>query len=205
MAAEIAEAVDDQLRNGLLAHGDQRLGQNFGVGVQPRAKAPGHHHDGDIDALAVVDVQLVGKHNVGDDAALVQNRQRVDAVGLQHLPRAAALGNGQAQRVVVGCTVDGLVRRAAAQKEFADIAVGQRGLQPPFRRNKQDALAGLVQLAQRLQHGGVGRQKQFLYPDQRQGPPFGRWFYSASTAWHTRSQSSSVKLVEQGRLTMYRR
>ena len=71
VAAEVPEPIHDKLRNGLLAHRNQRLGQDFGVGVQPRAQAARHHHDRDIDLLAVVHIQPVGKDDIGDDAALI--------------------------------------------------------------------------------------------------------------------------------------
>ena len=153
--------------------------------------------------FAVVHVQTVGKDDVGNDAPLVQDGQRVDAVLLQHLPGAASLRNGQTQRVVVGGQAGGLVRRAAPQEKFADIPVGQGRFQLALRRDEQDALAGFIQLAQCLQHGGVGGQEQFFYLDQREIPL--SVDYRQRTAWQTRSQSSSDKLVEQGRLTIYLR
>ena len=163
VAAEVPEPVHDQLGNGLLAHGDQRLGQNFCVRVQPRAQPARHHHNGNIDLLAVVQIQAVGKDDVGDDAALVQDRQRIDAMLLQNAACLAALGHRDAQRMIVGRVVHGLVRCAAAQEKLADVTVGDDGLQMSLRCNEQDALAGLVQLAQRFQHRGGGRNKKFFY------------------------------------------
>ena len=163
VAAEVPEPVHDQLGNGLLAHGDQRLGQNFCVRVQPRAQPARHHHNGNIDLLAVVQIQAVGKDDVGDDAALVQDRQRVDAMLLQNAAGLAALGHRDAQRMIVGRVVHGLVRCAAAQEKLADVTVGDDGLQMSLRCNEQDALAGLVQLAQRFQYRGGGRNKKFFY------------------------------------------
>ena len=163
VAAEVPEPVHDQLGNGLLAHGDQRLGQNFCVGVQPRAQPARHHHNGNVHPLAVVHIQAVGKNNVGDDAALVQHGQRVDAMLLQNAAGLAALGHRDAQRMIVGRVVHGLVRCAAAQEKLADVAVGDDSLQMALRRNEQDALAGLVQLAQCFQHRGGGFNKKFFY------------------------------------------
>ena len=163
VAAEVPEPVHDQLGNGLLAHRDQRLGQNFCVRVQPRAQPARHHHNGNIDLLAVVQIQAVGKDDVGDDAALVQDRQRVDAMLLQNAAGLAALGHRDAQRMIVGRVVHGLVRCAAAQEKLADVTVGDDGLQMSLRCNEQDALAGLVQLAQRFQHRGGGRNEKFFY------------------------------------------
>ena len=105
--------------------------------------------------------------------------------------------------MVVGGLLHRLVRRAPAQEKLADVAVGDNGFQPPLGRDEQDALAGLVQLAQGFQHGGVGRQVQLFYLDQRVVPL--SWCYRLSTVWQTRSQSSRERLVEQGRLTMCRR
>ena len=118
-------------------------------------------------ALGVTPIEAVGKYDIRNVSALVQNGQRVDAVALQHLPRLAALGHGQTQRVVVGSLVHGLVGRAAAQEKLADISIRHHGLQFAVGRNKQDALAGLVQFAQRVQHGGGGFNKQFF--DFQQG------------------------------------
>ena len=120
-------------------------------------------HNGNIDLLAVVQIQAVGKDDVGDDAALVQDRQRVDAMLLQNAAGLAALGHRDAQRMIVGRVVHGLVRCAAAQEKLADVTVGDDGLQMSLRCNEQDALAGLVQLAQRFQHRGGGRNKKFFY------------------------------------------
>ena len=166
MAAEVPEPVHDHLGDGLLAHRNQRLGQNFGVGVQPCAQPARHHYDGNIDLLAVVHIQPVRKNNVGDDTALVQHGQRVDAVLLQNFPRLAAFRHRDAQRMVVGRVVDGLVWCAAAQEKFADVAVGDNGLQLALRRDEQNALAGFVQLAQRFQHRGARLDEEFFYLDQ---------------------------------------
>ena len=65
--------------------------------------------------------------------------------------------------MIVGRVVHGLVRCAAAQEKLADVTVGDDGLQMSLRCNEQDALAGLVQLAQRFQHRGGGRNKKFFY------------------------------------------
>ena len=119
--------------------------------------------DRDIDLLAVVQIQAVGKDDVGDDAALVQDRQRVNAMLLQNAAGLAALGHRDAQRMIVGRMVHGLVRCAAAQEKLADVTVGDDGLQMSLRCNEQDALAGLVQLAQRFQHRGGGRNKKLFY------------------------------------------
>ena len=94
--AEIPEPVHDQLGNGLFPHGNQRFGQNFGVRVQPGTQPARHHHHGNVGVFAVVHIQPVGEDNVGDDAPLVQDGQRVDAVFLQHIPGTAPLGDGQA-------------------------------------------------------------------------------------------------------------
>ena len=197
-AAEVPEPVNDEFRDGLLPHRDERLGQNFGVGVQPGAQAAGHHDHRDARLLAVVHVQTVGKHDVRDAAPLIQNGQRINAAGFQHLFGAATLGNGQAFGVMVGRLLHGGVQRAAPQEKLADIPVGHHGLQFALRRQKQDALAGLIQLAHGFQHGGLGGNDEFLN-FQHGGSSL---YSSASTASMTRWQSASLRLVEQGRLTM---
>ena len=162
MAAEVPEPVHDHLSDGLLPHRDQRLGQDLGVGVQPGAQTARHHDNGDIDLLAVVHIKAVGKDNIGDDAALVQHRQRVNAVFLQDAARLAALCHRDAERVVVRRVVNGLVGRAAPQEKLADVAIGDDGLQLALRRDEQNALAGLVQLAQCFQHRGGRFNKEFF-------------------------------------------
>ena len=170
MAAKIAEAVHNQLSDGLLPYRDQRFGQNFGVGVQPGAQTACHHNDGDVGAFAVVHILAPGKDDVGDDAALVEDGQCVDAMLLQHFAGFTALRHRQAEGMVVGGVIHCLVRRAAAQEEFADVAIGDNGFQLAFRRDEQDALAGLVQLAQGLQYRGSRLDKQFFYFDQGSAP-----------------------------------
>ena len=88
VAAKIAEAVHNQLSDGLLPYRDQRFGQNFGVGVQPGAQTSCHHNDGDVGAFAVVHILAPGKDDVGDDAALVEDGRRVDASAFAAFSRA---------------------------------------------------------------------------------------------------------------------
>ena len=59
-----------------------------------------------------------------------------------------------------------------AQKELADIAVGHDGLQPALRRNEQDALAGLVQLFQGIQHTGIFVDQQLVDAQHGRSPLF---------------------------------
>ena len=161
-AAKIPEAGKNQLGNGLFPHRNQRLGQNFGVGVQPRAKAARHHHDGDIHLFAVVHIHAARKHNIGDDAVLVQNGQGINAKALQLGAGAAALGHRQAVGVIIGSLGQRGAERAAAQDTLADIPICHNGLQLALRRNKQDALARFIQLFHRIQHRAGLRNKKFF-------------------------------------------
>ena len=161
-AAKIPEAGKNQLGNGLFPHRNQRLGQNFGVGVQPRAKAACHHHNGDIHLFAVVHIHAARKHNIGDDAVLVQNGQGINAKALQLGAGAAALGHRQAVGVIIGSLGQRGAECAAAQDTLADIPICHNGLQLALRRNKQDALARFIQLFHRIQHRAGLRNKKFF-------------------------------------------
>ena len=72
--------------------------------------------------------------------------------------------------MVVRRIVNGLVGRAAPQEKLADVAIGDDGLQPALRRDEQNALAGLVQLAQCFQHRGGRLNKEFFNFDQGWSP-----------------------------------
>ena len=187
-AAEIPEPVDDMLDDGQFPHRDQGLGQDLGVGVEPGAQPPGHDDHRQPGGLAVVDIKAAGKHDVQNMALFVQQRQRVDALFLQHRFGAAPFGHRQADGPVVGRAADRALQRPRAQDVLAHVPVGEHRLQTALGGHEQDALAGFVQLFHRLQHGGVGLDIQFL--DMQHGlPPLrarGPRFYSASSASMTR-------------------
>ena len=171
-AAEIAEAVDDELQDGALAHRDQGLGQDLGIGVQAGAQTAGHNDHRQPGAGAVVQVHAAGEDDVHNAALFVQQGQRVDALLLNVGPGAGALLQGQAFGVVVGGLAQRALQRAASQDVLADVAVGHRSRQLALRGNEQDALAGLVQLFQGIQHTGVFVDQQLVDAQHGRSPLF---------------------------------
>lgn len=125
-AAEIAEAVDDKLQDGALAHRDQGLGQDLGVGVQAGAQAAGHDDHRQPGAGTVVQIHAAGEDDVHNAALLVQQRQRVDTLLLNVGTGPGTLLQRQALGVVVCGFAQRAFQRAAPQDVLADVAVGHR-------------------------------------------------------------------------------
>ena len=147
-AAVLPELPHDVLHDGQIAHGDQRLWQNFGVRLKARALAARHDDHGQTEGGVGFCLALILQHNIHDASSPIQHRYSNAAVLGQQTNRLLPAGGGDGAMVAGVCSA--VLQRAAGEQIAPHVAVCQRGGEPPGDiREKEDLFFILIQTGKR--------------------------------------------------------
>jgi len=142
-AAVLPELPHDVLHDGQIAHGDQGLGQNFGVRLKARALAARHDDHGQTEGGVGFCLALIFQHNIHNAPSPIQHRHSNAAMLGQQTNRLLPAGGGDGAMVAGVCSA--VLQRAAGEQMAPHIAVCQRGGKMPGGvSEKEDLFCGLI-------------------------------------------------------------